>query len=260
MELWHRLKIVRQELELSQRGMSLKLGLSPNSWATYESGASGPGSEVIAALGSLGIDLNWLLLGVGDMWRPGFGGKSEGLAAHVERSQADLLSSLGVGRLAVLARRGRLQLSVDILQALFEQFPKGISIDQLVERMPNRHRSEVETELFMLRDDGCIEEEICSGQAAYRPTGYLIQALPSSKGDAEQVLLSAAELLLRDIGPKAAANRGDGILVQVSVYVDSGHPKDLVRDITEYIRLRCSEAVVADRYEKISLLFGACSS
>lgn len=260
MELWNRLKIVRQGLDLSQRGMSLKLGLSANSWATYESGASGPGAVVITALGSLGIDLNWLLLGVGDMWRPGFGGKAEGLSAQVEQSQANVLSSLGVGRLAVLARRGRLQLSIDILQALFERFPKGVSIDQLVERMPNRHKSDVETELFMLRDDGCIEEDVCSGQPTYKPTGYLIQAVPNSKGDAEQVLLSAAELLLRDIGPKAAANNGDGILVQVSVYVDSGHSNDLVRDITEYIRSKCSEAVVADRYEKISLLFGACSS
>ncbi len=76
-----RLKIAREALGGTQKGVSELLGISFRSWQDYEKGKKIPGSQVLSRLCSIGLSADWLLTGVGNMFisnRHGDGAK-EGL-------------------------------------------------------------------------------------------------------------------------------------------------------------------------------------
>lgn len=64
-----RLIKVRRYFGQTQQGMDGLLGLGKKSWQRYESGGVQPGKAFFAALCKQGININWLLLGVGHMLR-----------------------------------------------------------------------------------------------------------------------------------------------------------------------------------------------
>lgn len=64
-----RLKLLRQNLNISQREMAEMLDISPRSWQQYENGASVPGGNVLKSLLlKLQVNINWLLSGSGQMY------------------------------------------------------------------------------------------------------------------------------------------------------------------------------------------------
>lgn len=65
--LAERLKRVREELEMSQKELAVKLGISFRAWQGYELGKNVPGSSVIEELVKLGFNANWILTGKGIM-------------------------------------------------------------------------------------------------------------------------------------------------------------------------------------------------
>lgn len=70
MTLPERLKKVRAYTGKSQKDISSALGISTRTWQIYEEGGSVPGGKVLEGLANIGIDINWLLTGVGEMARP----------------------------------------------------------------------------------------------------------------------------------------------------------------------------------------------
>ncbi len=63
--LAERLKIIRNALGESQKGMSKRLGLGVNAWSRYENGQNMPGADVIESLAKMGFNGHWLLTGEG---------------------------------------------------------------------------------------------------------------------------------------------------------------------------------------------------
>lgn len=70
MTLPERLKAARESLRMSQKDMAKAIGIAYTSWLGYEDGANVPGGKVLEALARQGIDLNWLMVGEGEMKRP----------------------------------------------------------------------------------------------------------------------------------------------------------------------------------------------
>ncbi len=64
-----RLKAARAALGLSQREIAAKSGVSARGYQGYEDGRSVPGGDALTGLASLGINVNWLLTGDGEMLR-----------------------------------------------------------------------------------------------------------------------------------------------------------------------------------------------
>jgi len=64
-----RLKIVREDLGVSQKAMAKLLNLSYRTYQNYEDGVNNPGWDACEALARLGFDANWLLTGSGSMRR-----------------------------------------------------------------------------------------------------------------------------------------------------------------------------------------------
>lgn len=69
MSIGVRLRSIRTELGLSQEAMSERFGLGVGGWKRLEKQGRTPKDEVLTALVAEGIDLNWLLTGVGEMRR-----------------------------------------------------------------------------------------------------------------------------------------------------------------------------------------------
>jgi phage repressor protein C with HTH and peptisase S24 domain len=63
----NRFKSIRKHLNLSQPEMSSHLGLSKNTWQSYESGLSSPGTAVYRSLSDIGFSVDWILSGIGYM-------------------------------------------------------------------------------------------------------------------------------------------------------------------------------------------------
>lgn len=64
-----RLKILRQNLNLTQNDIASALEIAPRSWQQYENGSSIPGGKVLEALLlKLRVNINWLLSGIGPMY------------------------------------------------------------------------------------------------------------------------------------------------------------------------------------------------
>lgn len=62
-----RLKMIRENLEKSQKTMAADIGISFRAWQGYELGNNTPGSAVIEELVRLGYNANWILTGEGPM-------------------------------------------------------------------------------------------------------------------------------------------------------------------------------------------------
>jgi len=62
-----RLRAWRKHLGLTQKEFSSRTGLHIGVVRKYENGVNVPGGEALVAIGKTGVNLNWLLLGQGDM-------------------------------------------------------------------------------------------------------------------------------------------------------------------------------------------------
>jgi transcriptional regulator with XRE-family HTH domain len=62
------LKLLRQNLKMSQRKIAEVLEIGLRSWQQYENGTNTPGGSVLEALHKkLGVNLNWLISNQGEM-------------------------------------------------------------------------------------------------------------------------------------------------------------------------------------------------
>lgn len=63
-----RLRQIRQDMDLTATAMAERVGLGDRkSWENYERGSSTPRVETLSHIAAMGIDLNWLLTGKGNM-------------------------------------------------------------------------------------------------------------------------------------------------------------------------------------------------
>lgn len=69
-EVAGRIRAIRKALDLSRPRIAEKLGCSPMSWKAYEQGKSWPGGRILSDLRSLGVSIDWLLTGQGQMFAP----------------------------------------------------------------------------------------------------------------------------------------------------------------------------------------------
>jgi transcriptional regulator with XRE-family HTH domain len=63
MSIGERVREIRDERGLSQVAFALELGISNGALQAYEQDSSVPGGKALAALATIGVDINWLLSG-----------------------------------------------------------------------------------------------------------------------------------------------------------------------------------------------------
>lgn len=69
--LGHRLRLIREQLGETQRGMSDRFDLGVNTWQVYERMDRLPKDEALIELIKLGVSIDWLITGQGEMSQGG---------------------------------------------------------------------------------------------------------------------------------------------------------------------------------------------
>lgn len=77
-----RLRSFREKCGMTQPMIAEKCGVSLRALQDYEAGKRLPAGEALEALGGMGLDLNWLLTGDGEMFRDTLGRPVGGTAAQ----------------------------------------------------------------------------------------------------------------------------------------------------------------------------------
>ncbi len=65
-----RFKLMREKMGLSQKAMAEKIAIPTTTISKYETGLIKPSAEILSKIGIMGVNLNWLLSGVGPMIIP----------------------------------------------------------------------------------------------------------------------------------------------------------------------------------------------
>lgn len=85
LKIGERIKLVREKQKLSQKAFAEKCGNVPSTTISkYEQGVIKPSAEILSKMGYMGININWLLTGEGEMMR----GKGEAESVAAEAVEA----------------------------------------------------------------------------------------------------------------------------------------------------------------------------
>lgn len=88
-----RLKSVREFQRVNQQEMATLLGVPYRTYQSYETGASEPKSKVLERLVAMGINGNWLLTGVGEMFLADMAPAAPGEDDDLSEKDAELIIS-----------------------------------------------------------------------------------------------------------------------------------------------------------------------
>lgn len=75
MQINDRLRLIREEMKLSQAKFANKFGLAQSTYAQYEKGGRSVPDDLKVRLNQLGVNMNWLISGEGPMYLGGGEGK-----------------------------------------------------------------------------------------------------------------------------------------------------------------------------------------
>lgn len=215
MSLALRLKLVREALGMSKQKLSQELGLSPSTWTVYESGASQPGTKAVEALGNLGINLNWLICGLGPMWRREEESLPEKtLQGHLEQSDRIVADSLKLGTLLIHANSSHLPNRIKLLDVLTRN--ESISFFELVTAAGVEEDVAAAT-LQELMAEGKVTLNTENGRECFRINGSVLFRMTSSN-DYDSLALSTIRAIVA-IAPQASRNTKEAVLLGATVSV-----------------------------------------
>lgn len=257
MNFAERLHVVREHFSLSQRKLSLELGLSGGAWALYESGGSLPGAAVLEALGRRGISLNWLLLGVGSMLLDT--AKAQGhldLPAYYEKNEQRVADTLGLGRLAMVASQSKLRQRLEVLRYVASQLPNSVSLQDIFAGVSLTPDS---TAVFLqeLLDAGKLVAVSEAGVTLYRSTAGAIGCVAEDPGDCDYLAMDAVQTIVGDVLPISSVDPSRGVLINATVYVKKGRGKEIIQKLVSHLQHTCEELHAPDG-DVLKVVLGAC--
>jgi len=139
-----RLRMLREAMQLSQRELAARLGVSGTAWQNYETGRNIPGGNVLKGLADLGVSIDWLLTGDGPMLR--FGGELplpddtpiEPTEALRRKALDSLMADIGLTELAPAATIGQVMTEYYVLVTLAKAHPEPCTLEQVAQELAAR--------------------------------------------------------------------------------------------------------------------------
>lgn len=89
MAISNRIKQARRHLNLSQRDFAEKIGVDQGRVSQWETERSQPSSSALSEIARLGININWLLTGEGEMMRIVSSSKGEEVFSEKQRKELE---------------------------------------------------------------------------------------------------------------------------------------------------------------------------
>lgn len=220
-----RCRAIRASLGLSARAMSARLGLGNSMWTHYELGQREPGLESCRRLHALGISIDWLISGEGEMWRTG----QAPTLAHASSYMPEMQRLLRhFERILDSYQTTRLNLWSTIVEQL-ERRSTGMTIADLIAQLPfSVTESSLRMELAHLEKEGII--------SSARGIVRLIRASMEYYGSESKLyMLNAIKDLLHWHMPKNDGTSRRWKLLRSSVFVESGQGVETGRDFMKSV-------------------------
>lgn len=244
-----RLVAIRLHFGLSIRGMSRHLGLAPAAWHHYEHGIREPSMQSLVKLAQLGVNVNWLLTGEGQMLVNAVPPEP----VTTQPSRADAISEL-VKRINQLLETpdGTNIYAWQELVRHIQELPSGATVDQLAAKMYSSYpRENLERDLQVLVAEGILGE----AKGTYR----LIRAYASQEHTAYELrVLNMVRILLQEHLPSIKISPRGKSIVQAELFVQRGQGVEKVREMIRKVQLVLSTMNTSrtdDQQEQVSLLF-----
>lgn len=256
-----RFRVLREFWKLSQRQMAAKASVTVGAWQNYESGSNVPGGQVLASLGNLGVNLNWLILGIGEMFREdatGTGDAMPRIPPEDYRRLEQLVARLGLDALLPISEMSLFGEQLSVLQALARRRPRSLTPAELAEalRSTSNHidRERIIPILRALEQRRLIEKD--NSNAGHYRTTELVGELVfrDITGHADLCLRTVRELV-KDILPRATLPTG--FLQNMRLTASEASALSLVQDLRQMVRQRCAEAIVDGAPSEVVVIIGA---
>lgn len=249
-EIGKRFLEVRTFFGKSQREMASDFGLGRTGWTAYESGSAIPKLDVLLALQSRGIDLNWLIGGKGQM-HLARSGELPSQPGFVRDAEASVFSRLHLGRMSLAAARGTVLLRARGLELISLSGAEGISLSELEAQLGTAFG----TEMLQLIDEGVVKlRTLENGVERYSVAGQLTVTRTNSN-DREQAAIDALEFLASEVIPATKAVPSTGICLRLTIHTVNG--KEFIRRVVSFLQEEVGP-VPTGQTETVELIFGAC--
>lgn len=192
----------------SARKLSQDIGVAMNAWGTWEAGNILPSATALAALSKKGIDINWLLLGEGQMLRPSSVGESDGGL----RALAGLFST---------PRESYWGPRMEVGGYLAKEFPKAVSIRELMAEL-NLTEEQVSVSLLLLVSLGKVSVRQQDGEPIYAASGPQPVVPERSVNDKAEMIVDVLRFIGTDVLAASQAAPSRGVIFDGRASVQSG--------------------------------------
>lgn len=254
---WHsRLHQVREALNLSQRDLAGKLGVTGTAWQNYESGKNVPGGSVLKALFDLGVNMNWLFSGEGEMFLPTarrqipvraaeeFDGPA--LEELQRQIQERFLADIGLTDIAPLAAIGESMTEYAVLVVLARWHPETRSLEEVKRELEVRGMTLESPHLLaflhLLRRRGILRLE--SGPALrFGLNERTSKIVTKDFAGHTQLAIGAVRTILREVLPRSSQDPSLGSIMQIRLSAEPERAEALLKELRKQVIHVCEGSV-----------------
>lgn len=253
-----RLRLLREHWQVSQRQMAAKVKLTSAAWQHYENGSAFPGGQVLASLLELGVNINWVLSGRGEMFlepQPDSRGRISQLLPVEYKRLVELVEELGLQDLLSASELSFFGNQASVLRILSLSFPDAVSIKRLEAECgaltPPMDRRALSQVLSVLEQRGLIESPASGAYRLLKSDGELV--FKDMTGHAD-LCLRAIRALVQDILPRATMP--SGFLLNVKLTTNQENGEKLVDELRHWLTTHCTEATIDGAPDTASVVVG----
>ncbi len=261
--LQDRLRLIRSAWGLSQREMADKVGVTGVAWQHYEIGQNVPGGKVLAELGRHGVNLNWLLLGMGEMYRLDPDGEPGASTIDIERYRRmdTFIRESGLEDILEVSTVSHQGDEFAILHELGTLYPSTLSADELTMALNRRGRDcderRVSTLLLLLKRRGQLAEE--EGEVTrYRSAQRRGELKFTDISGHANLCLQSIRSLVREVLPNLPPPAGGMLHIRMSTTAAGG--ARLVQTLLRLVKARCEDLSSDQGTEEVVVVLGAAHS
>lgn len=259
--LQERLRILREFWGLTQREMAGKVGVTGAAWQHYESGLNVPGGQVLGSLALHGVNLNWLMIGAGEMFRHEGQGEPDELPRippEEYRRLETLVNMLGLDELLPVSEMSFYGDQLGVLQALARRHPKSATLAEIEAAVKASarplDRRTLQQILLILEQRRLIapdSERPGAFRTLNREGELIFKDIP---GHADLCLKSIRNIV-REVVPRATPPKGFILNMRLSTNGTQG--AKLIQDLRQWLRVRCTDALIDGAPDEVVVVVGA---
>lgn len=258
--LAERLLMIRETWNLNQKEMGQRVGVTGAAWQHYEAGQNVPGGKVLVELGRHGINLNWLLLGLGQMRRTADDGNVEDVPIDLERyrrMEAQLVD-LGLDNLLLASSLTQQGDEFGILGQLELHYPESMLVEQLL-MAPRRSARFLSVErlrdlLKMLQARGLVER-VQDQPPLYRATKQRGEMKFTDMTGHSTLCLESVRALIQEVLPRLPPP--GSCMLNIRMSSSKAGAARLVQTLKRFVISRCEESTENGGPEELVVVLGA---